>query len=1152
MRKVSLLAVPRRLVRRLALLTLATGPLVAAASRPPPSGLVEPTSRAAFRQPWTAVEIQAFLPVRGPFTFPAPYATEAIRLTNADDCGGADCVQSAAVNAHAGSDQMLAAVGLRGVGPTLFSYDKVAGRVLRLGPLFPPSSPYGSASAQGWYWSARRPTTLYLSGSSGPRLERYDVGTRALETVFDTTSQFGPGLVVLDTHSSADDGVHSAILADAASGTRLGCLTYREDTREFGYFPALGTLHQCRIDRGGRSLFVRDADASGSEAGRVIDLVTGVETALADGVDGPGAFRIWALDGASPAPTFVYRDELFGTIDVRQAPSVSSVPGGEDVCGGGSRTSSPGRADEIVCFRLDDPGHVRVLAQVMDAPGRGTDRRAPRSGSLDPSAGYFVWTSRLGGNRSDVVLVRASSASLARTASAASAASGSGSEDVVVSEAAPLPAPAASTPDPTRLPVATTAQVPLTTAYDALQVPAKSAGAYYLDPRTGVKVWKLTSAIFPAASPRWGHDYSEGGDEVSLPYNGTTRAVLVRQNGGSWWLVDFKPGVGVGIARPLTGNLAPLMDLAFTFSNNPATPYYAYVSSGTVIRRFDIRTMAEAPGNGWPVTGETSAMWLHQSENDGLFVWMRGANGSTVVGYQPSTGTRKTYTNPNLNEPRIDRAGRYVGLSMNTPLNGLVVWDWQTNTVPWTSPGDPGIPFAHNASLRRRWMSVDWNMGYPPDFAMFSPDLPGSAVHVGGPANGTTVHGNGSWIQHPANLNDQWALFCHYGSLRPPESYWLAPGGMVLVTPNGQRRLLGHPYNTTNNYGFFSFAKFSSDGGYVLFTSDMNGSGRSDVFLAEMPSGSLDTTPPTVSVSAPGAGAIVAGNAVAVSAVATDDVGVVGVQLRLDGAPLGAEDTSAPYGTTWNTTGAANGRHALTAVARDAAGHQTVSAPTMVAVDNTGGGPGPIVHLKLDEGTGTVASDSSGMGHPGSLVNGASWTQGHRGGAAALDGLNDLVRVPHAASLDAFPLTVAVWFKTTATTGVRGLLNKYVGGSYNGYQIFLNDGRLCAWYLRDTSNFVYDGGGCTLSTAGYNNGAWHQVVFVVDAAGGRLYVDGVQKAARGWTGAAGRVTTTQDLSLGYYPGGFGGVGFLPAVVDDVRVYDRALSPAEVVQLFGSS
>src|SRR6185295_9960244 len=155
--------------------------------------------------------------------------------------------------------------------------------------------------------------------------------------------------------------------------------------------------------------------------------------------------------------------------------------------------------------------------------------------------------------------------------------------------------------------------------------------------------------------------------------------------------------------------------------------------------------------------------------------------------------------------------------------------------------------------------------------------VPNSATHVPGPTNSNLVHGNGNWIQHPSDLNDQWALFTHYGSLRPPESYWLAPGGMILMTPNGQKRLLAHPYNTTSNYTFYSFAKFSSDGQYVLFTSDMNGSGRSDVFLAEVPQGlGSDTNPPTVSITAPSAGATVSGSAVAVSATASDNVGVVG------------------------------------------------------------------------------------------------------------------------------------------------------------------------------------------------------------------------------------------------------------------------------------
>ncbi|HXG22698.1 MAG TPA: Ig-like domain-containing protein, partial [Methylomirabilota bacterium] len=56
-----------------------------------------------------------------------------------------------------------------------------------------------------------------------------------------------------------------------------------------------------------------------------------------------------------------------------------------------------------------------------------------------------------------------------------------------------------------------------------------------------------------------------------------------------------------------------------------------------------------------------------------------------------------------------------------------------------------------------------------------------------------------------------------------------------------------------------------------------------------------DTQPPVVSLTAPANGATVSGSAVTVSATASDNVGVVGVQFRLDGANLGSEDTSAPY-----------------------------------------------------------------------------------------------------------------------------------------------------------------------------------------------------------------------------------------------------------------
>ena len=95
----------------------------------------------------------------------------------------------------------------------------------------------------------------------------------------------------------------------------------------------------------------------------------------------------------------------------------------------------------------------------------------------------------------------------------------------------------------------------------------------------------------------------------------------------------------------------------------------------------------------------------------------------------------------------------------------------------------------------------------------------------------------------------------------------------------------------------------------------------------------VDNAPPAINITNPTAGAKLSG-AVNVSANASDNIGVAGVQFRLDGVALGAEDTSAPYAVPWDTRTATNGSHTLTAVARDAAGHSTLSAPVAVTVDN--------------------------------------------------------------------------------------------------------------------------------------------------------------------------------------------------------------------------
>ena len=109
----------------------------------------------------------------------------------------------------------------------------------------------------------------------------------------------------------------------------------------------------------------------------------------------------------------------------------------------------------------------------------------------------------------------------------------------------------------------------------------------------------------------------------------------------------------------------------------------------------------------------------------------------------------------------------------------------------------------------------------------------------------------------------------------------------------------------------------------------------------------VDTTPPAVSLTAPSDGSTVGGT-VAVSATASDNNNVAGVQFKINGADVGSEDATVPYGVSWDTTSVANGSYGLTAVARDLSGNTTTSDPVVVTVYNapdttpparTNGGP---------------------------------------------------------------------------------------------------------------------------------------------------------------------------------------------------------------------
>ena len=201
---------------------------------------------------------------------------------------------------------------------------------------------------------------------------------------------------------------------------------------------------------------------------------------------------------------------------------------------------------------------------------------------------------------------------------------------------------------------------------------------------------------------------------------------------------------------------------------------------------------------------------------------------------------------------------------------------------------------------------------------------------------------------------------------------WTASSDNVGVA--GYRMFLDDVQAGTTQQTTFTFTNIpcasSHSFGVEAYDLAGNTSARSTLTAS---AGACDTTPPTVTITAPTAGTTVA-NTITVSADAADNDRVAGVQFRVDGTNLGAEDTSNPYTTTWDTRTLANGTHTLTAVARDGTGNITTSANVAVTVTNNSQPAGLVAAYSFDQTSGTSAPDASGNNNNGTLTNGPTWS----------------------------------------------------------------------------------------------------------------------------------------------------------------------------------
>ena len=300
-----------------------------------------------------------------------------------------------------------------------------------------------------------------------------------------------------------------------------------------------------------------------------------------------------------------------------------------------------------------------------------------------------------------------------------------------------------------------------------------------------------------------------------------------------------------------------------------------------------------------------------------------------------------------------------------------------------------------------------------------------------------------------------------------------------------------------------------------------------------------DTIPPQVTMTAPAA-ATVSGTVI-VSANATDNNAVAGVQFLLNGANLGSEVLSPPYSVSWNTLSLPNGSHTLSARARDLSGNTATSAPLVVNVQNAAPS-GLVLALAFNEGVGTTTEDRSGFSNSGLLQN-TTWTSsGKFGGALSFNGTNSSVVVNDANQLDLTSgMTLMAWVNPSAISSWRTILLKQDTTDL-AYALYANTDRNApGGYLRVGTATYQATGGSTLPL-----NTWTHVAVTRSGSAITIFVNGNQV---GTGTASGNINvTTGPLRIG---GNTIWSEWFQGLIDEVRVYNRGLSLAEIQSVMNS-
>ena len=214
--------------------------------------------------------------------------------------------------------------------------------------------------------------------------------------------------------------------------------------------------------------------------------------------------------------------------------------------------------------------------------------------------------------------------------------------------------------------------------------------------------------------------------------------------------------------------------------------------------------------------------------------------------------------------------------------------------------------------------------------------------------------------------------------------------------------------------------------------------------------------------------------------------------------------------------------------------------------------PFSVLNMPFDSNIASTASgaikDYSGSGNNGQLgggtaANAPTWTTGKIGGAYNFDGVDDYVNVPDSSSIDfSGPQTISLWIKTNSIASNMRILSNEPSGYASTITVILYSG--VPYYRRGNGiNAEWSGSAVT----DIRDNKWHHVVGIDTGAKFIIYVDDVKEYDSIPSGYSTPATTAQSLHIGNI--GYDNTFPFNGTIDEVRIYNRALSASEVYQLY---